>query len=361
MPEPKLELKATGLDPIGGNFAHLFVVYTDSDGQQWIARGGLEQLTLQIFAQIAVVTKGVKETGTKDDESVDTPVATLLAQGADAVSGWNAISQHMSAMNAPTIYYRHDQNSNSAIAGALQFAGFTDVALPQGITPADVPGWGYPINIHNPLRTTPMWTEDLQVWGDGRSRIGPFDPSRIGETGFGTILNPHEIDPAIKSQYQPGDQQFRWPDTLAEALDEPGASLESVEFSEETLSISIGTDAGAVSFEIFETCDWNWTDDRGVHYQYFASGGDADPEAIVTDADGIQEVRYWNDTGEVFEPDPADPLNPIKVADVAYDGALAHRAYLDGHREIHDARDGVVLYENPALGWFTLTRQQYQD
>ena len=95
MAEPKLELKATGLIPIAGGFAHLFVVYTDSNGQQWIARGGKDDNSWEIATQVAVVTKGDPNTGTKDDESVDTPVATLLATGADAVSGWNAISEYM--------------------------------------------------------------------------------------------------------------------------------------------------------------------------------------------------------------------------------------------------------------------------
>lgn len=202
MSEEKIEVfyLYTGIDSAGNAggetagsprepYYHKYIVYTDSDGNQYAARGGTTLKSGDISTYTvplgyidtevgAYVGKTYDENSNVIDEGfVDYPndeswrVSEEIIKGADLSSYWNSIEQTMQDIEGAKFHYFPNQNSNSVVDTALANAGLPSTQLdgPSGyntpgsgriLDPVGHPGVDLPpIPEHKPL--PPVIGEDI--------------------------------------------------------------------------------------------------------------------------------------------------------------------------------------------------------
>lgn len=123
---------------IGSGYGHLYLVYRDDGGSEYVLRGGAESSVPGFFGDIDMLA-GVLLKNSPDARGGDSPEdrgARLLELGGrDAADVWALMIQHAQGIEAASLDYQlFDQNSNSAITSTLEVMGIDATAnMPQTV------------------------------------------------------------------------------------------------------------------------------------------------------------------------------------------------------------------------------------
>jgi hypothetical protein len=119
----KIEVRYTEPDWLKGTGTyHKYIVYTDSDGNQWATRGGPDMGDLSIVTDSDLYDENFKDW----DKEKDDP-SEVIATGNDLSDTWSKITQAMDDIEKEDHLYRPmQQNSNTAADEALRRAGLKE-------------------------------------------------------------------------------------------------------------------------------------------------------------------------------------------------------------------------------------------
>ena len=181
-------------DGVAAGMDHLYLVFQDSVGQEFVIRGGFENNNPLDFGDI-VTEVNVPIAESKDARGNDTLAERghreLDLGGRRAEDVWEIMKQHAINIHNATIDYDaliSAQNSNSTIASVLNSVGIAAASnLPLNTKAEDLPGVSNLLGLNTTLYGTPandaIWGHvgnDILVGGDG-------DDSFSGSDGNDTI------------------------------------------------------------------------------------------------------------------------------------------------------------------------------
>lgn len=182
-------------DPEPKQYYHKYIVYKDSNGNEYYARGGFDFPLLSTIA-------GEYGPGTPDWRPPITGAdpSELILQGVDLSAHWQAIVDAMNDINNEHHTYLPDRNSNSAVDTALSRAGLPQPTLDGpddylapgsgNILPPDVqapPNPDRPIPEDIPDALIPLTSTPL-VTGNPSQNLGHTDPLVIDMDNDGVEL-----------------------------------------------------------------------------------------------------------------------------------------------------------------------------
>ncbi|WOS62026.1 calcium-binding protein [Sinorhizobium fredii] len=174
MPTETIEVfyKYTDIDSAGGTpYYHKYIVYTDSNGDKWYARGGPDYFSSGHFMKLHTQYGAyIDDPSVIDwDAGMDDP-SEVIKTGADLSADWDAIKAAMDDINDENWgYVPPSRNSNSAVDTALDRAG---LPLPINDDPGEYlsPGSGniLPEEVQNPPvpQPKPALLEDREALWD---------------------------------------------------------------------------------------------------------------------------------------------------------------------------------------------------
>ena len=223
MADETIEVRYKKVPYEGSGAYHKYIIYTDKNGDQYIARGGPEKgddyegrggtvntLPLMWFGRVVTEVKPYDlndpRTPDRDDPSNGFDPSETIISGADLSGYWEGIVESMNSLN--NFHYQYQpmgQNSNAAVDDALERAGLPPATLddelmspgsdtsfvifypdavlgelPDWISDALGPVFGTPGHAPpltpNPLPTSPLV---LDINGDGAINLVSLDNSTV--------------------------------------------------------------------------------------------------------------------------------------------------------------------------------------
>ncbi|MBU0915436.1 MAG: hypothetical protein KKD97_03690, partial [Gammaproteobacteria bacterium] len=248
----KIEVGYAAAFLVGGlGIKHKYIVYTDSNGQQFYARGGpgyfgpgaaqggRNELALSVFGNVTTES-GAYTSGTPDWDSARDPLnpdPTLtphpretILDGNDLSGYWESIKNTMQRVNQVDVPYNPlSSNSNAAVDEALREAQLPSPAL-DGPENYWSPGSDYDLpggNVQGVADADKVWS-DFQRWLNNNDRLQDFT-DQIDEGVRETLL---DLSRWLQNSPSKIDQIFREAVSIAArdplAIDLDGDQIETV-------------------------------------------------------------------------------------------------------------------------------------
>lgn len=158
-----------------GVFYHKYIVYTDSDGAKWFARGGpssgiMAPLPVIGFGYVHTIT-GAYLDGSIDWDRDNIDQTETIATGSDLSSSWQSILNTMATIDGARYEYTpFGQNSNTTVDLALSQAGLPAAQLDDYLESPGSPSF---MNYYNPALPGSLseWLSDVILPSMGLASI----------------------------------------------------------------------------------------------------------------------------------------------------------------------------------------------